>query len=132
MIIVFMDVFYNFFDLLSVNRILYKGTKQGMLNHHCFFLVTSLWGVSRSWGGDVPTLDRDLSGPSLRCLLISSVLLSPTFSFTFAAQCTPRGGNQLLTLLPLYLRSTCPHTQVHSPTWASAVYVPAYRDPLIP
>ena len=31
MIIVFMDVFYNFFDLLSVNRILYKGTKQGML-----------------------------------------------------------------------------------------------------
>ena len=44
MIIIFMDVFIiinysDFDDFLSVNKILYKGTKQGMLNHYIL-----LWG----------------------------------------------------------------------------------------
>ena len=36
------------------------------------FLATGPWGVSKLWGGDVPTSDRDPSGPRIRHKFIRS------------------------------------------------------------
>ena len=94
-----------------------KNPSQKMLLKVCWHLLflllilaTSPWGLSKSWGAGVPTLDIDHSGPSLCCLLLRTLIVpAPTCPISPSVFFHPAS------------------VQDHPPTRESLVSVPSYR-----
>ena len=84
-------------------------TLPGLLLFVVVFLATGLWGVSKSWGGDVPTTDMEPSGPILvNCYIAIILIPAPPF---FPLQPMSAWGGYLLMLLPsLPFQPSCLYT----------------------
>ena len=93
-------------------------------NHVCVLLATSPWGLSKLWGGDVPTSNIYHSGPRLCRLLLYRFLIEPTSPSIPDFRCPLGVVIPLLTHLPSHRRVSA---RDHPPTWASPVSVLAYQ-----
>ena len=85
-------------------------------------LATSPWGLSRLWGGGVPTLEIDHSGPRIRRLLLRSLIIGLAPLSPPAVRCPASPA------VVLHPHSTWDHL----PTRSSSVSVPAYQKNLCP
>ena len=69
----------------------------------CVLLVTSLFGMSESWCGNVPTSDSDRSGPRLCRLLLCSLFINPPSPLILPSN-VRTGGIPLLPRYPIHRR----------------------------
>ena len=74
------------------------------------FLATGPWGVSKLWGGDVPTSDRDPSGPRIRHKFIRSYSYYSRSTLSAHLPMSAQGGLLARAPHPLPFRPSCPHT----------------------
>ena len=83
-------------------------------------LATSPWGLSKLWGGGVPTPDIDHSGPRLSCLLFCILLIGTVPPSPPSVQCPDSPD------IVFYPNSA----RYHLTTQASPVSAPEYGKPL--
>ena len=80
-------------------------------------LATSLWGLSKLWGGGVPKLDIDHYGPRIFCLLLRAIIeLNSPYPPTIWSTVSPT-----VFFCPASARD-------HLTTRASPVSIPAYQE----
>ena len=91
----------------------------------CVLLSPSPWGFSELWGGGVPTLDIDQSGPRLHPLLLHRLLIEPTPPSLPDVQFPSGGAAHFCPAAPDNRRVSA---RDHPPNRASPVSVPAYQN----
>ena len=86
-------------------------------------LATSPWGLYGLWDVGVPTSDINHSRPSIRQLLLRTLIIwsTPTYLPSLRCPASP--------VVAFYLPPP-PPPQDHPPTWASPVYVSSYQKPI--